>query len=162
MKRKQPRTVVPFGAAAIVGGAEGEAVELNASPFNKRGFVGPILIQREPVPPRDFLLVVLREPHAHDELIIVQIDLVHEILENLVSNLRVVHVSMQELVEVRLNAVLVLAQRYADVFRPYGIVQGALLLFELREAFRHRIADHALLDDLHEVRKAFLHFLALR
>ena len=48
------------------GGAEGEAVELNASPFNKRGFVGPILIQREPVPPRDFLLVVLRKPHAHD------------------------------------------------------------------------------------------------
>ena len=48
------------------GGAEGEAVELNASPFNKRGFVGPILIQREPVPPRGFLLVVLREPHAHD------------------------------------------------------------------------------------------------
>ena len=104
------------------GGAEGEAVELNASPFNKRGFFGPILIQREPVPPRDFLLVVLREPHAHDELIIVQIDLVHEILENLVSNLRVVHVSMQELVEVRLNAVLVLAQRHADVFRLYGIV----------------------------------------
>ena len=69
---------------------------------------------------------------------------------------------MQELVEVRLNAVLVLAQRYTDVFRLYGIVQGALLLFELCETFRHRIADHALLDDLHEVREAFLHFLALR
>lgn len=90
-------------------------------PFNKRGFVGPILIQREPVPPRDFLLVVLGEPHAHDELVVVQIDLVHEILEDLVSNLRVVHVGMQELVEVRLNAVPVLAQRHADVFRPYGI-----------------------------------------
>ena len=51
---------------------------------------------------------------------------------------------MQELVEVRLNAVLVLAQRHADVFRLYGIVQGALLLFELCETFRHRIADHIL------------------
>ena len=71
---------------SCIGGAEGEVVELNASPFNKRGFIGPILIQREPVPPRDFLLVVLGEPHAHDELVIVQIDLVHEILENLVSN----------------------------------------------------------------------------
>ena len=69
---------------------------------------------------------------------------------------------MQELVEVRLDAVPVLAQRHADVFRPYGIVQGALLLLELREAFRHRIADHALLDDLHEVREALLHFPALR
>ena len=29
-------------------------------------------------------------------------------------------------------------------------------------AQHNRIADHALLDDLHEVRKAFLHFLALR
>lgn len=104
-----------------IGGAEGEAVELDASPFNKRGFVGPILIQREPVPPRDFLLVVLGEPHAHDELVIVQIDLVHEILENLVSNLRVVHVGMQELVEVRLDAVPVLAQRHADVFRHLGL-----------------------------------------
>ena len=69
---------------------------------------------------------------------------------------------MQELVEVRLDAVPVLAQRHADVFRPYGIVQGALLLFELRETLCHRIADHALLDDLHEVRKALLHFPALR
>lgn len=145
-----------------IGGAEGEAVELDASPFNKRGFVGPILVQREPVAPRDFLLIVLGEPHAHDELVVVQIDLVHEILEDLVSNLRVVHVGMQELVEVRLDAVPVLAQRHADVFRPYGIVQGALLLLELREALCHRIADHALLDDLHEVREALLHFPALR
>ena len=146
----------------LASGAEGEAVELGGFPFNKRGFVGPILIQREPVPPRDFLLVVLGEPHAHDELVVVQVDLVHEILEDLVSNLRVVHVGMQELVEVRLDAVPVLAQRHADVFRPYGIVQGALLLFELRETLCHRIADHAPLDDLHEVREALLHFPALR
>lgn len=69
---------------------------------------------------------------------------------------------MQELVEVRLDAVPVLTQQHTDVFRPYGIVQGALLLLELREAFRHRIAENALLDDLHEVREAFLHFPALR
>lgn len=105
---EKTRNAPPGRRDVLFCGAKGEAVELDGFPFNKRGFVGPILIQREPVPPRDFLPVVLGEPHAHDELVVVQIDLVHEILEDLVSNLRVVHVGVQELVEVRLDAVPVL------------------------------------------------------
>ena len=68
---------------------------------------------------------------------------------------------MQELLEVRLDGVLVLAQRGADVLGLDGLVQGALLLFELHQALRHRLADKTRLDDLHEVRKALLDLAAL-
>lgn len=68
---------------------------------------------------------------------------------------------MQELLEVRLDGVLVLAQRGADVLGLDGLVQGALLLFELHQALRHRLANESRLDDLHEVRKAFLDLTAL-
>lgn len=54
--------------------------------------------------PRDFSLI-LRIPRGHDQLLVVEINLIDEIFQYLIARLRVVEVRVKELLEVRLDAV---------------------------------------------------------
>lgn len=83
------------------GGAKGEDVELGGLPFNKRAnHQVPQLIPA-------YLGPVLRIEERRHQLVVVQVNLIDEILHHRVPGLRVVEVRAHELVEVRLDAVLV-------------------------------------------------------
>ena len=69
---------------------------------------------------------------------------------------------MKELLEVRLDAVLVLAQRDLDVLGLYRVVQGCLLHLKLVQALNEGVAERTSLDCLHQVRDALLDVPALR
>ena len=69
---------------------------------------------------------------------------------------------MKELLEVRLDAVLVLAQRDLDVLGLYRVVQGCLLRLKLVQALYEGIAERTALDCLHQVRDTLLDLLAPR
>ena len=82
-------------------GAKGEDVELGGLPFNKR--VNHQVAQLSPA----YLRPVLGVEERRHQLVVVQVNLIDEILHHRVPGLRVVEVRAHELVEVRLDAVLV-------------------------------------------------------
>ena len=62
------------------------------------------------------LSFILRKPAGNNELVIVEPNLVHEVVQNRFTHIWVVQIRVKILVEICLNAVLVFVQRLPDKF----------------------------------------------
>ena len=127
------------------GRTKGETAKLRRLPVNKRGNRQPSLLI-----PCEFRLILGIEERGH-KLVIVQVELVHEVLHDHVPRFGIAEVGVHELLEVHPDAVLVFKERSLHVLRLNRLGQCALLLFELSQPSHHRIAQYAALNHLEQV-----------